>query len=115
MNLKLIVVRTPDAKSLAAFYGLFGLSFQYHQHGNSPFHYSTEIGGIILEIYPFTKSQKEADKNLRLGFSLYDFEKTIQLLKDNAVVFAAEPKQTDFGFMAIVVDSDGRKVELYRK
>ncbi len=67
MEIRLLVLRTKDTKKLTDFYSLFGLSFDYHKHGNSPFHYSASIGQTVLEIYPLTKSQTEADKNLRLG------------------------------------------------
>ena len=70
MTLKLIVVRTDDIKKLSDFYSNFGFSFDYHKHGNSPYHYSTKIGETVLEIYPVTKDQKMPDKSLRLGFDL---------------------------------------------
>jgi lactoylglutathione lyase len=114
MELKLLVIRTPDIKRLADFYSLLGLTVDYHKHGNSPFHYSATIGKTVLEIYPLTKSQSAADKNLRLGFELNNFEETIQALKQAGTPFTAEPAQTDFGFMAIITDPDERKIELYR-
>jgi lactoylglutathione lyase len=94
---------------------LFGLTSDYHKHGNSPFHYSASIGQTILEINPLTKSQTEADKNLRLGFGIENFDQTILTLKELQVPFSLEPTQTDFGFMAIISDPDERKIELYRK
>jgi lactoylglutathione lyase len=66
MDIRLLVLRSGDTKRLSDFYSLFGLTFNYHKHGNSPFHYSTTIGQTVLEIYPLTKSQTESDKNLRL-------------------------------------------------
>ena len=115
MEIKLIVLRTGDIKKLAGFYGLFGLSLDYHKHGNSPFHYSALIGKTVLEIYPLAKGQSEADKNLRLGFELDNFEEIIKRLKEKNAVFTSEPSQSEYGFMAIISDPDGRKIELYRK
>jgi lactoylglutathione lyase len=115
MELRLIVLRTPDIKRLAEFYSLIGLSFDYHKHGNSPFHYSATIGKTVLEIYPLTKNQSEADKNLRLGFELDIFEEIIKKLLENKTVFSLEPSQTEYGFMTIIEDPDGRKIELYKK
>ena len=114
MEIKLIVVRTADPKQLSDFYSLFGLEFEYHKHGNSPFHYSSLIGKTVLEIYPLTKSQTEADKNLRLGFSVDNFDMTIEKLRSNQIVFLTEPTDTDFGFMTIIEDPDRRKIELYK-
>ena len=115
MDIRLLVLRTSDIKKLADFYSLFGLTFDYHKHGNSPFHYSTSIGQTVLEIYPLTKNQTEADKNLRLGFGIDNFDQTVLTLKELQVPFPLEPTQTDFSFMAIVSDPDERKIELYKK
>lgn len=114
MDIRLLVLRTSDPKKLADFYGLFGLYFEYHKHGNSPFHYSTTIGKTVLEIYPLTKNQAEADRNLRLGFGIDDFEETILKLQKSDIKFSLEPTQTNFGYMAIICDPDGRKIELYK-
>ncbi|TKC06670.1 glyoxalase/bleomycin resistance/extradiol dioxygenase family protein [Pedobacter polaris] len=115
MDIRLLVLRTGDTKRLADFYSLFGLTFDYHKHGNSPFHYSAAIGQSVLEIYPLTKSQAEADKNLRLGFSIDNFDQMVVALKELQIPFSLEPTQTDFGFMAIISDPDERKIELYKK
>jgi len=115
MELKLIVLRTGNIKKLADFYGLLGLNFDYHKHGNSPYHYSANIEKTVLEIYPLAKVQNEADRNLRLGFGLDNFEEIIKALKENEVVFTSDPLNTEYGYMAIVSDPDGRKIELYKK
>lgn len=114
MEIRLIVIRTNDQSRLADFYSLLGLTFTYHKHGNSPLHYSATIGSLVLEIYPLTKSQTEADKNLRLGFAIDNFDETLEILTHNNIPFSA-PKLTDFGFLTIISDPDGRKIELYKK
>lgn len=113
MEIRLLVIRTADIDRLSNFYSLLGLKFEYHKHEKSPYHYSAAIGSAVLEIYPLSKGQAEADKELRLGFSVESFENTIQILKDNQTVFLSEAMQTDYGFMAIIKDPDGRKIELY--
>jgi len=115
MEIRLIVIRTSEPKKLSDFYSMFGLTFEYHKHGNSPYHYSALIGQTVLEIYPLTKSQVNADKYLRLGFAIDDFESVVELLKANQVIFSSEPMQTDYGFMTVIEDLDGRKIELYKK
>lgn len=115
MEIRLLVLRTADTKCLVDFYSLLELNFEYHKHGNSPFHYSANIGSTVFEIYPLAKDQKEADKNLRLGFSINNFDHVMSKLKTANVTFVQEPTETDFGFMAIAIDPDGRKVELYKK
>jgi lactoylglutathione lyase len=113
MELRLLVLRTNDQEKLTEFYRLLGLTFDYHKHGNSPYHYSAKIGQTVLEIYPLAKSQSDVDKNLRLGFGIDNFEETVAILKSKQVVIS-EPVQTDFGFITIITDPDGRKIELYK-
>lgn len=115
MDISLLVLRTTDIKSLANFYSLLGLVFEYHKHGNSPYHYSATIGQTVLEIYPLAKNQITPDNNLRFGFGIDNFDEKIRQLKKLRTTFSSEPLQTEFGFIAIIVDPDGRKIELYKK
>jgi len=113
MHIRLLVIRSGNPEKLADFYTLFGLSFEYHKHGNSPFHYSASMGKTIFEIYPLAKGQSEPDISLRLGFDVENFSETIQKLKENNVTFFSEPSLTNFGYMTIIADPDGRKIEVY--
>ncbi len=115
MEIALIVIRTKDMERIVSFYSLLGLEFEYHQHNNSPFHYSAKVDKGILEIYPLAKGYSEVDASLRLGFRISNFEYIINELKEASVHFAIEPSSSDWGVMAVVVDPDGRKIELYEK
>lgn len=108
-------MRSHKPEELAMFYGLFGLQFDYHKHDNSPYHYSAQIDQVIFEIYPLLNHQTEPDKTLRLGFSINDFDGVIQRLKSQDIKFTSEPVDTDFGYLAVVENLDGRKMELYKK
>ena len=114
MEIRLLVIRTSDIERLSKFYTLFGLNFDYHKHDKSPYHYSATVDKTVVEIYPLTKTQTEPDKSLRLGFSLDNFEHTIDLLKERGITFTSEVTQSEFGIMAIIEDPDGRKIELYK-
>jgi lactoylglutathione lyase len=115
INLRLIVIRTSDIQVLSNFYSILGLEFDYHKHGNSPYHYSTTIGKTVLEIYPLLKPQESADNSLRLGFEVENLVEVSIRLKDIHCKIISEPTQTEFGFMMIVEDFEGRKIELYQK
>jgi lactoylglutathione lyase len=114
MDIRLIVLRTSDITRLSEFYASLGMKFEYHKHGKSPFHYGARIGKTILEIYPLANGQEEPDNNLRLGFSIDNFEAKIQELRIKNVRFISEPIDTEFGHMAIIEDPDHRKIELYK-
>lgn len=80
-----------------------GLNFVEEQHGNSPIHYSCDIDGFIIELYP--ASDKFPVDTCRLGFSSTNIIKVLELM-DTGIVQNVE--NTFF----VVVDPDGRKVEL---
>ncbi|MFL5730614.1 MAG: VOC family protein [Cytophagaceae bacterium] len=115
MEIALIVLRSAHAEKLIAFYALLGMHFEYHKHGNSPYHYSGKVDKSILEIYPLAKTQTEADSSLRLGFRFDNFENVVKDLQEAGVSFSSEPATTDWGTMAVVSDPDGRKIEIYKK
>ncbi len=112
MLINLIVIRTDKPKELSEFYEQLGMKFEYHQHGKGTWHYSTEIEEIVFEIYPLMKNQEVSDKSLRLGFTIENLDDIIANLKKNKVEIIREPKESEWGYFAIIKDLDGRKIEL---
>ena len=114
MQITLIVIRTDKPKELSKFYEILGMNFNYHRHGKGPWHYSAQIGKTVLEIYPLLKNQESPDISLRLGFSIESLDEIIgKLQKINAEIIQ-EPKISEWGYVAIIKDLDGRKIELKR-
>ncbi len=101
--------------TLVAFYHLLGLTFTEEKHGNGPSHFSTHIHAALFEIYPLPASASVVDTSTRLGFKIDNLETTIQLLKEQGSAIITEPKQSQWGYFAVVKDPDGRTVELYQK
>ena len=113
MDLKLLVIRSAIPEQLAEFYRQLGMVFEYHRHGNGPFHFSTQVGSTLLEIYPLAKVQQQTDNHLRLGFALDLFDARMERLQQQGVHFHQPPMLTEWGIMAIIEDPEGRKLELY--
>ena len=112
MKLNLIVIRTQQLEQQAKFYEQLGLELQYHKHGNSPYHYSADLDGLVFEIYP-TKNENSVDHSTRLGFQVKDLDKLIENLETTEPEsIITHPKQTTWGYAALVKDLDGRKIEL---
>ncbi len=80
MKLNLLVLKTGFPELLKKQYECLGLEFKYHNHGNGPFHYATNINDLVIEIYPLPKSQHIADNSTRLGFEIENLDKLIPLL-----------------------------------
>jgi len=112
MRLNLIVIKTNRLSELAEFYSWLGLTFEYHRHEQGVFHYSGVLEKMVFEIYPLPKTQPIADTTTRLGFTVQKLDHLIQDLKGKNVRIIAEPRETEFGKMAVIEDLDGRKIEL---
>ena len=115
MRINLIVIRTDNPEKLSEFYEQLGIEFEYHQHGKGTWHYSAKIGEIIFEIYPLMKNQEVSEKSLRLGFTIENLDQMIHDLKERNVEIVKEPKESEWGYFAIIKDLDGRKIELKNK
>jgi predicted enzyme related to lactoylglutathione lyase len=114
MQLKLLVIRSANPAQLAQFYTQLGYSFEQHRHGKGPLHYSSTIAQTVLEIYPLAKGQEAADPNLRLGFEIEQFELVLEKLTEQGAKLIQAPYESEYGWMGVVEDLEGRKVELYR-
>ncbi len=112
MKLNLIVLKTREPESLKKQYELLGLTFEYHNHGNGPFHFFAEVEGLVFEVYPLSKQVQTADNTLRLGFEIKNIESLITRLEGTNWIVTSDPKHTTWGKIAIIQDLDGRKVEL---
>ena len=109
-NLHLIVIKTNQPAAQAAFYTRLGFQFDYHRHGNGPFHYASKNSNMVLEIYPLPKAITTADNTTRLGFMVDDLDSLMKALPTENIITAAS--QTEWGYAALVQDLDGRKIEL---
>ncbi|MET3879818.1 VOC family protein [Chitinophaga sp. OAE865] len=115
INLSLVVIKTNKLHKQSEFYSSLGFQFEYHKHGNGPYHYASVGEKPVLEIYPLPKGTEVADHTTRLGFVVDNLSQTIQTLIDIGVKIISEPAHTEWGYTAVVQDPDGRKIELTEK
>lgn len=115
MKLNLLVIRTENPNTLKTQYELLGLKFEYHQHGSGPFHYASEEHGLVFEIYPLTKSMKQADNSIRLGFEIENLKQKLKELELSNFKIISGLTESEWGLTAVVQDLDGRKIELKNK
>ncbi|WP_367891400.1 VOC family protein [Asticcacaulis sp. ZE23SCel15] len=113
-QLTLLVLRAKAPNELARLYALFGCSFVEESHGNGPVHLSSEIGGLVLEIYP----RGEGDPNtgaVRLGFLVENLEAVLAKAEVIGARLLKSPASSPWGLRAVIVDSEGHKIELTEK
>jgi catechol 2,3-dioxygenase-like lactoylglutathione lyase family enzyme len=110
-QLNLIVLRSSDIDRGAAFYCEMGLLFTKHAHGTGPEHYSSEVNGLVFELYPMTpKSSSTA--GMRIGFRVDSVDGVVKLLAKLGAVVLSPPADSEWGRRAVVKDFDGHVIEL---
>ena len=110
--LNLLVIKSQDLTKSVAFYTLLGLKFIEEQHGKGPVHFAAQMdGGTVFEIYPANSAEK-VTQNIRLGFVVEDLDKTLQSLIAAGFRIAQPAAQSRWGYRAVAIDPEGRKVEL---
>ena len=109
-SLNLVVIRSRDINQAVRFYEILGLVFEKHAHGNGPEHYSSEINGMVFEIYP--EQSAGATSSVRLGFQVENIEVAVKAIQGLGLTIVSPPKNSEWGRRAVVQDFDGHKVEL---
>jgi predicted enzyme related to lactoylglutathione lyase len=110
-HLNLVVLRSSDIDRAAAFYRQVGLLFTRHSHGSGPEHYSSEVSGLVFEIYPlFPKAQPTV--GTRIGFRVDSVDQIVLLLAQIGAEVLTRLCDTEWGRRAVIKDLDGHVVEL---
>ena len=110
----LMVIRSPDIEVSHRFYRALGFTFEKHAHGNGPVHYASERDGHVFEIYPGTPKE-ERSTGIRIGIEVSDIAAAIEAAKHHGALKTSEPKDSDWGVMAVVEDPFGVPVHLTQK
>ena len=111
-DISLIVLRCADLISSRAFYSTVGLEFVREKHGNGPEHFAAEFNGQVFELYPLRESSEVGEGLGRIGFRVSSVDETVRKLAESGIEVVSEPRQTDWGYSAVVRDPDRRTVEL---
>jgi len=104
MKINLLVLRCKDIEVAKRFYEKLGFEFIEEQHGKGPVHYSSDVGGVLLELYPL-KGELPLEQS-RLGFAV---ELKYMEAMQNEMLSSYEFDGIE---VMVVQDPDGRKIEL---
>jgi lactoylglutathione lyase len=115
MEVNLVVLKTTQPDDPALFYGQLGIKFENHRHGTGSLHYAAQMDKVVFEIYPLPKDKEKAADTLRLGFTVDNLDEVIKRLKNSGGKIIKEPGMTELGYVSIIEDMDGRKIELRDK
>ena len=103
----MVVVK--DMKRSVAFYrDTLGLKVGYE----SPEWTQLSAGNIDIGLHPESEHLKVKPGGCQIGFFVSDVQKAAADLKKKGVPFVMEPKQQDFGWLAVFSDPDGYHIQL---
>lgn len=114
-SLSLLVLKTGHLNRLKSFYEYIGCEFVQEQHGSGLVHYSTQVGACLLELYPLSGEISAETEAVRLGFQVEKLDAIITQFREQSLLIAQAPKKSAWGYRAVVIDPDGRKVELVER
>ncbi len=104
-QLTLLVIRCRDIDRSLRFYSALGLSFVVEQHGAGPVHHATQLGSLVLELYP----SAAPTTSLRLGLIVEDVAAAVAALQQLGATLVrydlARPS-------ALIRDPDDNTIEL---
>ena len=109
--LNLVVLRTSDVQQSVAFYNALGMTFEVERHGTGPEHFSCDVHGVVLEIYP-ASAQRPAEASTRLGFRVANVGESVEQCVAAGGAIVSAMATSPWGLRAVVADPDGRAVEL---
>ena len=113
--LNLLVIWSQEPTNLVKFYNLLGVNLQPEQHGNGPLHYAAQLSGnTIFEIYPAASAEK-VTQNIRLGFDVDNLATILDEITKIGGTIHQAAKMSDWGYRAVILDPEGRKVELIER
>src|SRR4051794_40785258 len=102
-HLNLVVLRSSDIERASSFYREMGLLFTRHSHGTGPEHYTSEVGGLVFEIYPLT-AKSSPTIGTRIGFRVDSVDELVGLLSRIGAVVVTSPADSEWGRRAVVKD-----------
>jgi lactoylglutathione lyase len=112
VSLNLMVLRTANVDSVLEFYRAVGLEFVQEQHGTGPIHYACEMPRLVIEIFPAeagSAPERKSGGATMLGFTVASVDDVLARL---AITPISAPKDSAWGRRAVVLDPDGRAIEL---
>ncbi|HEX4924670.1 MAG TPA: VOC family protein [Bdellovibrionales bacterium] len=112
-----LVLFTPRLDRTVQFYQTAGVSLEDERHEDGPKHFACELGPVHFAIYESPAGEAQglrAGGSSLLGFEVENLERTLSALRAIGTRVAEEPDDRPWGRRAIVLDPDGRPMELWQ-
>lgn len=108
-----IIINTAHPAQMLNFYSRLGLEFQRHQVSKGGECHKAFLGSVELTLYAIKETARARSPDLQLTFRIPQLETTVaDLVKIDKVECLMDPTLLPDGKKAILLDPDGRAVEL---
>ncbi|MEO7995023.1 MAG: VOC family protein [bacterium] len=110
-----LILTTRQSDALLTFYEALGLSLEAEDHGEGPVHWSCEIGAAHFAIFEGTEGQapkRHEGGGTMIGFRVDSLDAALARLEPLEIRMIYPPHDAPWGRRAVVLDPDGRAVEL---
>ena len=105
-------INCTDWQACRTFYEALGVTFVEEEHPGVPLHLTGEVGGAVLELHGPAARGGAIGPGFRLGFDVADVRAAVDALVAAGGVLQRAPAAGPWGVRAVVIDPDGRRVEL---
>lgn len=106
MQIVYLVLYCENLEKSRAFYSALGLSFVQEKHDRGPLHWSTDLGGLVLELYP---RGTRPPSSVRLGWETV----STAPLKESLLSLGGAPAGIqEKGEVFLLRDPDGNRLEI---
>ena len=111
-----IILKTEKLEETYVFYLALDLPLEKEKHGTGPAHYACDLAGVHFAIYELDPwkgpERRSRSHDTMVGFAISDLDAALEKLKPLNTKIVIPPEQVPWGKRAVVMDPDGRPVEL---
>ena len=109
-----ITINTTQPDLLLRFYGFLGFQFAQKSVDKGSQAWLGRLGDLALEIFSIKESYSSRAPGVQLSFQVASIADILKQLSQIKAEVMLEPMETKTGLMAIVMDPDGRSIELHQ-
>jgi lactoylglutathione lyase len=110
-----VIFFAADLEATVNFYRAIGVALEIEDHGDGHRHHAADVGGIHLAIFEGGEARPETGRRNGgdfVGLTVSSLTNSLEAARQLGAEVAEEPTDYHWGTRAIVVDPDGRSVEM---
>ncbi|MEM7248584.1 MAG: VOC family protein [Acidobacteriota bacterium] len=113
-----LILFASDLDRTLAFYRALGMPLEAESHDSGPVHHAGELGPVHVAIFEGEPDEATAHRHAgstMVGFAVDSVDAAVDALRNLGAEITQEPADYPWGRRALVVDPDGRTVELFER